>query len=372
MSPPWPHRLTSWYRASHRDLPWRRTREPYRVWISEVMLQQTRVETVIPYFERFLARFPTVEALDAAPLEDVLKAWEGLGYYSRARNLHAAARELVLHHGGRLPTTAAALRELPGFGPYTSAAVASLAFGERTPVVDGNVLRVMARLLAVEVDPRGLHPRRRIDRALERAISGEDPSAFNQGLMELGALVCVPRSPRCPLCPLRADCTAARRGLQERLPVRPARRPVPTHEVLAAIVVRAGKVLVVRRPRRGLLGGLWEFPCGTRQRNESADVALQRGLREKTGLALRRTQPGPLTIVEHTFTHFHMTLVARACAAVGRVRPAADSEVRWVTPAELAALPLSVPDRHVAGCLSRTRTSLAKPAIFLASPRSRR
>ncbi|MBI5366609.1 MAG: A/G-specific adenine glycosylase [Planctomycetes bacterium] len=346
----WPARLTAWYRRAHRDLPWRRTRDPYRVWISEVMLQQTRVETVIPYDERFLVRFPTIETLAAAPLQQVLKLWEGIGYYSRARHLHRAANEIVTTHGGRLPASATALRELPGFGPYTAAAVASLCFGERAPVLDGNVLRVLARLLALETDPRTAAPRARIAAELEHAISGEDPSDFNQGLMELGAVVCTPRSPGCLLCPLRADCAALARGLVDRLPVR-APKPAPPHrEVVAAVVIRDGCVLVVRRPERGLLAGLWEFPSAVLGANEDARAGVRRALTEKAQLCARAPAKEPLAVVHHTFSHFTMRLAAHRAAAPapGRVATRPQAALRWVDATELAALPLAVPDRKIA------------------------
>lgn len=304
-------RLLPWFAAARRDLPWRREpRDPYRVWVSEVMLQQTRVEVVIPYYRRFVRRFPTLRALASAPLDDVLALWSGLGYYARARNLHRAAQAC----GGRLPPTAAELRALPGFGPYTAAAVASLAFGEDVALVDGNVARVLARVFALDGDARarawkiapGLLPRGR---------SGP----FNEALMELGATVCAPRSPGCPRCPLRDTC----RGKDE--PERyPAARPRPARPLLEwralALTRKDGAVLLARRPGRALFGGLWDLP---RERPEGIRVH---------GKLVRRG------IVEQTLTHREVRVSIEAAHASGT--PTTD-QVRWVAPDGLAALGLS-------------------------------
>ncbi|MFH1017438.1 MAG: A/G-specific adenine glycosylase, partial [Pseudomonadota bacterium] len=221
--------LLRWYRAKKRDLPWRRTRDPYRIWVSEVMLAQTRVETVIPYYERFLSEFPDLPSLARAPEERVLKQWEGLGYYSRARNLHAAARELVSGYGGELPRSSARLADLPGVGPYTSAAVASIAFGEPIAVLDGNVRRVLSRLFATNGE---------LETLAQRVIATKDPADFNQAMMELGALVCVPKNPTCPLCPIRAGCRAFKKGVIHLFPA-PKARSRPKDVFATAAVVRA-------------------------------------------------------------------------------------------------------------------------------------
>ncbi len=252
--------LLRWFATARRDLPWRRTRDPYAIWLSEVMLQQTQVVTVIPYWERFLARFPTVHHLADAELADVLPYWSGLGYYSRARALHRAAGRIARDHGGRRPQTARALRELPGFGPYTAGAVASIAYGEATPLVDGNVARVLCRLFAIEGDPSSKPIRDRLWSLAAELVPASDPGGFNQALMELGALTCTPRNPTCLRCPVRSSCVAQRDGRVADLPspkVRPQRRAM---QWTAAFVERRGSVLLARRPEKGLFAGLWELP----------------------------------------------------------------------------------------------------------------
>lgn len=255
--------LLAWFEAARRDLPWRRDRDAYRVWISESMLQQTRVEAVIPYFERFLARFPTVADLAAARVEDVLAAWSGLGYYRRARSLHEAARAVVERHGGVFPSARAELLALPGIGPYTAGAVASIAFDRPEPLVDGNVARVLARIFALDAPQESAGFRAATwDRATELVaeLGGRSAGEWNQALMELGALVCVPREPRCPVCPIRSACAAYERGLALELP-RPKRRPTVIEVELHVALVRSGESwLMAQRPPGGRMAGLWELP----------------------------------------------------------------------------------------------------------------
>jgi A/G-specific adenine glycosylase len=249
--------VLAWYDGAKRDLPWRKTRDPYRVWLSEVMLQQTRVETVVPYFERFLSRFPTVEALAEAPVGDVLALWSGLGYYRRARMLHEAARQIA---GRPFPRTVDTLRAIKGIGPYTAGAVASIAYGEPAALVDGNVARVFARIFVVEDDVRAGRGLGKIWKIAEELAPGERPGDWNQALMELGATICVPREPRCLLCPARAHCGAYDQGKTAELP-RLARktRPVPVHRAALVAETPRGLVLARRRPE-GLFGGMWEPP----------------------------------------------------------------------------------------------------------------
>ena len=255
------------YRQVQRDLPWRRTRDPYAIWVSEIMLQQTRVATVIPYWERWMARFSTVLALAAALLDDVLAAWAGLGYYSRARNLHAGAQAVGARFGGALPRSAAELREVPGIGPYTAGAIASIAFGERAPLVDGNVARVLARVFAIEHDIKSSAGGKALWSAageLMRALpAAAAPGDLNQGLMELGATICAAAQPRCLACPVRGECAASRAGRQDELPVVAARKKQSELPILARTVVwieRAGEIVLARRTPDGLFGGLWELP----------------------------------------------------------------------------------------------------------------
>ncbi len=257
------------YARVQRDLPWRRTRDPYAIWVSEIMLQQTRVATVIPYWQRWMARFPDVDALATAPLDDVLAAWAGLGYYSRARNLHRGAREVAARPDGALPRDAAGLRAVPGIGAYTAGAVASIAYGERAPLVDGNVARVLARVFALPDDVKSTAGQRALwthAGAVMNALAADAaPGDLNQGLMELGATVCAPRAPTCPACPLTTSCRAHRDGLTDQLPVMPARKgaaALPLLRRVALWIARDGEVLLARRDARGLYGGLWELPAG--------------------------------------------------------------------------------------------------------------
>jgi len=329
--------LLAWFARHKRDLPWRRTRDPYAIWLSETMLQQTRVETVIPYYERFLARFPTVLALADAPPDDVTRLWSGLGYYSRARNLHAAAREIVRGHGGELPRDASALRELPGVGRYTAGAVASIAFDRPAPIVDGNVARVLARLLDLRDDVRSPPVQRRLWDEAAALAQGPKPGDLNQALMELGALVCTPRAPKCLLCPLREMCRGLAAGDPEALPLKKKARAPRAIEGAAAIVTRARSLLAVRRPPHGLLGGLWDLPGGDLAPREPAQAALERALRERLGLALAGIVK--LGEVQHLFTHRTLRLhVFRAEAKPGRVARSHYDAHRWLSAAAFQRL----------------------------------
>ena len=252
--------LLPWYAQTGRDLPWRRTRDPYRIWLSEIMLQQTTVAAVIPRYERFLAAFPDVAALATAPVERVVEAWAGLGYYSRARNLHAAAHKVMSDHGGRFPADLAALQALPGIGRSTAGAILSIAFDLPAPILDGNVRRVLCRLFAWLDDPRGSAAERRLWEWAEALTPEQAPHDYAQAIMDLGATICVPRTPRCELCPLVGLCLARREGVERELPRKRVAKAVPTVIQAALVLHRKGRVLVRRRPLHGLLGGLWEFP----------------------------------------------------------------------------------------------------------------
>ncbi|MGE0192073.1 MAG: A/G-specific adenine glycosylase [Planctomycetota bacterium] len=330
-------KLLTWYARHQRDLPWRRTRDPYAIWVSEVMLQQTRVETVRERWPLFLARFPDVGSLARAREQSVLKAWEGLGYYRRARALRAAARAVAAEHGGALPRTYDELLALPGFGPYTAAAVASIAHERPHAVVDGNVARVLARLLALDDDPRTSAGKRRWQLVADALMARRRPGDWNQAVMELGATVCVPRTPRCDLCPWGRVCRGRHMGDPERYPRRAARREIPHHDIAAGLVWRKGELLIARRPSEGLLGGLWEFPGGKRQPGESLEEAVVRELREETGLRVR--VEAPFVSIDHAYSHFRITLHLFHCRVVGgRAAPKASEELRWIVPSDL--------DRH--------------------------
>ncbi|MFO0689374.1 MAG: A/G-specific adenine glycosylase [Myxococcota bacterium] len=330
--------LLRWYDAHRRDLPWRRTRDPYAIWISEAMLQQTRVETVIPYWERFLARFPDVGSLARAEQDDVNALWTGLGYYSRARNLKAAAESIVADHGGHLPDTAEGLRTLPGIGRYTAGAVASIAFEREEPLVDGNVVRVFARLEDVDEDTGEKAVVERFWSLAAELVAGPRPGDLNQALMELGATLCTPKRPQCLICPVRAACLGHAAGRAESLPRKAKRTAVRPLRALAVAIDRRGALLAVRRPASGLMAGLWELPGGLLEAGEEAKDHAARIVREQVGLELRELEP--VGRIEHVFTHRRLALeLFRARAQPGmRVALRDYTAHRWVDAEGLLAL----------------------------------
>jgi A/G-specific adenine glycosylase len=294
------------------------------------MLQQTRADQATPYFERFIAAFPDVRALAGADRADVLKAWEGLGYYGRARRLQDAARLICDERGGRFPANAEEWKTLPGVGPYTAAAIASLAFGECVPVLDGNVARVLSRVFLLEAPADSGAGRKQLYAWAEALISGLDPACFNEALMELGALCCKPRTPHCEACPLAAICRAAEKGVQEDYPHRKPRRKVPHKEVGAGVIFnRRGELLLAQRAETDMLGGLWEFPGGTREKGETMEACIARELREELGV---RVRVGPrVTVVRHAFSHFTMDLHAHwVRIAGGGPRALEHADIAWV------------------------------------------
>lgn len=330
-------RLRAWYGQAGRDLPWRRSRDPYAIWVSEIMLQQTQVKTVIPYYERWLAQFPTIADLAAAPQQQVLKAWQGLGYYARARNLHRAAQEIVLYHRGVFPQQAEQVMALPGIGRTTAGGILSAAFNQPQAILDGNVKRVLARLVALERPPnRALPQLWQLSQAL---LDPDDPRNFNQALMDLGATVCTPHKPACLLCPWRAHCRAYNLGMQSELPMSESRAPLP-HKIIGVAVILndRGEILIDRRRQEGLLGGLWEFPGGKVEPGETVPDCIQREIREELGIEI--TVGEPLIAVEHAYTHFRVTLNVHYCRHVsGEPQPIECDEVRWVTLAEIDQYP---------------------------------
>jgi len=327
--------LPRWFAQHARRLPWRENRTPYRVWVAEVLLQQTRVSAVGPYYRRFLRRFPNVRALAAAPPDDVLKAWEGLGYYSRARNLHKAARAVVAERGGRLPDTAEELRRLPGIGRYTAGAIASIAFGRDEPVVDGNVIRVLCRLFGIAEDPRAAATREKLWQLAAALLPPGEAANFNEALMDLGATVCTPDSPRCGACPAASVCRAREHGQQHRLPRRRRKPAVPHHTIVCGIISDGrGRVLIDQRPAEGLLGGLWELPGGKVEPGESLAEALRREVQEEVGLEVEIGEE--VTVIRHAYSHFRITMHAFCCRrTAGRARARVGPRVRWVRPADL-------------------------------------
>ncbi|MFL6212521.1 MAG: A/G-specific adenine glycosylase [Blastocatellia bacterium] len=350
--------LLDWFAKHKRALPWRATRDPYRIWVSEVMLQQTQAATVIPYYERFLKRFPNLAALAAADDAALMKAWEGLGYYARARNLRAAAQIVLCEHGGELPASRDALLSLPGFGPYTAAAVASLAFGADCAAVDGNVLRVLARVYAVDEDIRLSPTRRQLQQLADGLMPSGRAGAFNEVLMELGALVCRPRNPNCDVCPIRRFCRAFQQGRVRELPVKSVKPAVPHHEIAIGVVHHRGKVLIALRPADGLLGNLWEFPGGKRQAGETLVECCRREIKEETGLDVDVTEV--FAIVPHAYSHFRITLHAFHCRyRRGRARPHTSQAIRWVRIEELDDYAFPKANKQIIALLKSTETGKA-------------
>jgi A/G-specific adenine glycosylase len=345
-------RLLAWAETALEPLPWRGEHDPYRIWVSEIMLQQTRRDTVIPYYRRFLERFPTVQDLAAADQQEVLRIWEGLGYYARARSLHAAARRVVEAHDGKLPADRRKLIDLPGVGPYTAGAILSLAFGQDEPVLDGNVERVLCRLALVQEDPRRPAVRRDLWATARAVLVSGQAGRVNEALMELGATVCLPRAPRCTGCPLAGLCRAHEEGLEETVPVRARRAPLPHRRVAAAVILRPARVLVAQRQPDDLLGGLWEFPGGTCEEGETLEDCLRREIVEELGVEVA---VGPqIATLPHAYTHFRLTLHAFLCRLkAGRPQPLQCADWRWVTLEEAAQLPMSVLDRRVVAILRR-------------------
>ena len=331
-------KLSAWFVREKRDLPWRRTRDPYRVWISEAMLQQTRVETAIPYYERFLARFPTVEALAGAEEDSVLAAWSGLGYYRRARALRAAAQVIVERHGGRFPDEVEQLLELPGVGPYTAGAIASIAFGRPEPLVDGNVTRVLSRVFGVE----GARTGPRIWSLAKELVTEEDPGSWNQALMELGALVCLPRAPLCDRCPIADRCVARKEGRVEELPAPRARPSTISIDVVVLAASNAGRWLLERRPAKGRMAGMWQLPTVER-----------RGLLFPARRPPRLSEKEVLCEVRHTITRHRIRAVVKRAELGGRTLPPGTS---WVEEARLPGFALTGMTRKCLSAILAART----------------
>lgn len=345
-------KLLHWFDAHHRDLPWRHDRDPYRIWVSEVMLQQTTVAAVVPYFTNFLSAFPTLTALAAADEQAVLRLWEGLGYYRRARHLHAAAKTLVAAHAGELPDDPAVWAELPGVGRYILGAVLSQAFDRKLPIVEANSLRVLARLFGYRGDPREGEGKAWVWAAAEAVLPAKRVGDFNQALMELGALVCTPAAPRCGDCPLAAKCVANRKGLQEKIP--PPKKPptVVAVDEVGVVIRDGGKVLLCRRPAdAGRWQNMWEVPHGERSEGEDIPAAAARVAKELTGLV---TEPGAeLVTIKHGVTRFAITLVCvEAEVRSGKYASDFYAEAKWLPVGELADYPVSSPQRKLMTALA--------------------
>lgn len=321
--------LNNWYLANQRDLPWRRSNSPYYIWVSEVMLQQTQVNTVLSYYRRFIKTFPSVKRLAEADLQTVLKIWEGMGYYARARNLHRAALRVMQDHGGKIPDTWAAFGSLPGVGDYIAAAVLSIAFDQPYAVVDGNVKRVLARLYKISAPVNQSRSSRRFKKGAYRLLDSRRPGTFNQAMMELGALICKPRNPACDNCPLNQLCQAYQTGQVANFPKRQKRAATPQYHIAVGVVFKNDRVLITQRKPEGLLGGLWEFPGGKIRDGESARAACIREIKEEVNLHVEIDRH--LAKVKHAYTHFKIVMEVFCCKYVsGRVYLRGPVAFSWI------------------------------------------
>ncbi len=321
--------LIDWYLNNHRSLPWRKTEDPYRIWVSEAMLQQTQVSTVLPYYRKFLQKFPTIKHLARAELHDVLKVWEGLGYYARARNLHRAAGNVQQQYQGNIPTTWNQFRKLPGVGDYIAAAVLSIAFGLPYAVVDGNVKRVLARLQCIAAPLNNSTSTKRFKETAEALKDTQMPGTYNQALMELGAIICKPKHPLCDRCPVQRFCLAYQTKTVAEYPKKKAARQTPQYHIAIGVVFKNGRVLITQRKPDGLLGGLWEFPGGKIKKGESAESACVREIKEEVSLQVAVIDY--LAQVKHAYTHFKITMEIFCCNyKSGRVKRNGPVAHRWI------------------------------------------
>ncbi len=338
-------KLLAWYRQNRRDLPWRQEPSPYRVWISEIMLQQTQVNRVVTYFQNWMQTFPNVHTVAEADQDHVLKAWEGLGYYLRAKNIQAAARMVCTKHNGDLPSDMTDLLALPGIGPYTASAIASLAFNQCVPVVDANVQRVIARILNLNQPIKSAAAQKTVRGVVQNLIPQGQSGSLNQAVMELGALVCLPRNPGCPSCPVSGHCQSLAAGQVHMRPVLPPRRKSTAIQVAAGVLVDAGRILIQKRPPQGLMANLWEFPGGKLISGEKPEQALRREFWEELELDIQVLDK--ITVIKHSYTSFNVTLHVYWCAPVlAGQEPVlhAATDFRWVNPQELAHFPFPAAD----------------------------
>jgi len=335
--------LLSWFDNNKRSMPWRDSKDPYAIWISEIMLQQTRVDQALPYFNRFITTFPSVHDLAAASTQQVLKQWEGLGYYSRARNIHKTAKIVVDDYAGSLPKEYKELLTLPGIGPYTAAAVASIAFGLEHAVMDGNVIRTVTRFCGIEQDTRKTGTRKLVQQEVDDWIKGQPPADFNQAMMELGAMVCTPNKPSCETCPLASKCIAYRTAKTAQIPYTSKKAKRPHQDISVAIIINdKEEVLIAQRPEHVMLGGLWEFPGGKKERNETSIEALHREIQEELGIEISVIEE--FMSLKHAYSHFTITLSAYLCVlkpTKTRQTPTAKAseQIKWVSIQDLKNYP---------------------------------
>jgi len=331
-----PTKLVSWYRKHHRRLPWRKCKDPFGIWISEIMLQQTRVETVINYYHDFMKRFPTVQDLAKASLDDVLKQWEGLGYYYRARNIYKTARLIIEKHKGKFPKTYEDTLSLPGIGAYTAGAILSIAYNQCYPAVDGNVLRVISRVFLIQKDIGHAHTKAKISHIVKALIPTGKASDFNQALMELGAVICLPEHPKCLLCPIRTLCRAFKYEKQDYLPIKTRKTKQRVVHRFVGVIKKGKKVLMRRRPENGLLAGLWEFP-GVEAKTKRE---FRNGFFLDYGLHVE-----PIQFImdsEHVFTHIHWKMKVFECKINGHANNKGLGEMRWISKSDLSRVAIPV------------------------------
>lgn len=342
-----PDKILEWYYHHKRDLPWRATDDPYKIWISEIMLQQTRVDTVIPYYERFLERFPTVYDLADADQQSVLKCWEGLGYYSRGRNLHHASKMVVENFDGQLPSTWKEITSLKGIGPYTASAILSIAFQKKHAVVDGNVIRVLSRYYGIQDDIRKSATKNRIQELADDLVPEDVPGDFNQAVMELGATVCTPQNPDCLTCPVSSDCVAANSAQTDVIPYKSPAKKVPHHQIGIGIIIRENQeVLIAHRKEDTMLGGLWEFPGGKQEDDENIQDTVHRELREELGVEVKIIEP--FMRLKHAYSHFKITLHAFICQITdGTPSPKTSQKIKWVPIDTLGEYPFPKANRDL-------------------------
>ncbi|HUI89857.1 MAG TPA: A/G-specific adenine glycosylase [Anaerolineales bacterium] len=340
-------RLLAWYGRQARTLPWRGHPDPYAVWVSEIMLQQTRVATVIPYFRRWMERFPTVDDLAISSEQDVLNLWEGLGYYSRARNFLKAAKIVADRFDGQLPGALEALRQLPGIGRYTAGAIASMAFGLDEPTLDGNIRRVFARVFDIDIPVHSALGERALWNLAAEHLPKGRAGDYNQALMDLGAMICLPKKPQCLICPALKLCKAQQQGIQDQRPVLKPKRQGPHHVLAAAVIVKNGRVLLAKRPSEGLLGGMWEFPNG--QVDGASAGGLANVLRRAYQLEIRRR--AALGTFRHAYSHFKVTVHVFRCELVLMTK---NQNLKWARLKNLEDFPMGKVDRQISR-LSRSR-----------------
>lgn len=349
-------RLLAWYDIHARVLPWRSDPSPYHVWVSEIMLQQTRVDTVIPYYTRWITRFPTLESLASADQNEVLQLWEGLGYYGRARNLHKSAQLIVSQHAGNLPQDFKELLSLPGIGRYTAGAILSIAFNQSAPAVDGNIRRIYSRLINCH-EPIGTPKNDNLICQFAKSVLPQNrPGDFNQALMDLGSACCLPDNPLCERCPIQIDCLAFSHKTQSILPVKPQKQPIPHWVVGAGVIMQDSHVLLAKRPQKGLLGGMWEFPGGKLEvEDPTLQACVQREWMEELGVNILA---GDLVgTYSHAYTHFKVEVHAFLCQLAPGETILESETVRWVDLSELDAFPMGKVDRRIANRLVETNNN---------------